>query len=223
MGLTPHDIGAAPLATEPLFMLINHHYLMRQQPGLAQTLDREQHDPLRRRYTAAEMSLGLVVNYVMSELLYPPPPDKQVALAERLGLALGTLEALIANAMALDTVMPRLSNQVQRQYLMPAPLASLLVQTTLVVVLSALADESKLIIVSTPRPQRRGVLIVIETDAAGLDAGINAALKQCLTEQLAKVGGALTIMPTDHQSWSANIWIPDGAQTASEGRRHVDA
>ena len=135
----------SPLAIEPLFMLINHHYRMRQQMGIAQLRDREHqdpHDPLLRRFIAAESSLGLLLP-MLSEILYVPTSDNLISLGERLALDLGTLEGFLAHATPIDAVAPRISNLIQRQYLMPARLASLLVQTTLVVVLSALADEAK--------------------------------------------------------------------------------
>ena len=74
-----------PLAIEPLFMLINHHYRMRQQPGIAHPLEREQDDPLWRRFIAAESSLGLLLPMI-SELLYVPALDNLISLGERLAL-----------------------------------------------------------------------------------------------------------------------------------------
>ncbi len=199
------------LAIEPLFLLINHHYRMRQQPGIAHLLDRDQHDPLDpllRRFVAAESSLGLLLPMI-SEILYVPAPDNLISLGERLALDLGALEGFITNATPIDAVAPRLANLIQRQYLMPARLASLLVQITLVVVLSALADEAKWIIVKTPRTAQGGVQITVETDAAGLSDGMNARLKERMTQKLRQHAGTLTITTTDNTCWIDTIWLPE--------------
>jgi hypothetical protein len=220
----PHQ-SDSPLAIEPLFMLINHHYRMRQQPGIAQLLDRDQHDPhdpLLRRFIAAESSLGLLLP-MLSEILYVPTPDNLISLGERLALDLGTLEGFLANATPIDAVAPRISNLIQRQYLMPARLASLLVHTTLVVVLSALADEAKWIIVKTPRTGQGGVQITVEADAAGLSDGINARLKERITQKLRQHAGTLTITTTDNKTWSDTIWLPETWNAHTEVSAHVVA
>jgi hypothetical protein len=196
------------LATEPLYLLINQHYQVSRQPGSTQALDRETHDPLWRRCVVAEASLALMLT-VVREQLYPPAPETLIPLSERLALELGALEGLLANGTPIDAVAPRISNQAQRQHVLPAPLVSLLVQTTHVVVLSALADDAKWIVVSTPRSAQGGVQITVEADAAGLDTGINAQLKQRVEEALRASGGELTVTATERQTWVANIWLPE--------------
>ena len=196
------------LATEPLYLLINQHYQVSRQPGSTQALDRDTHDPLWRRCVVAEASLALILT-VVREQLYPPAPESLIPLSERLALELGALEGLLANGTPIDAVAPRISNQAQRQHVLPAPLVSLLVQTTHVVVLSALADDAKWIVVSTPRSAQGGVQITVEADAAGLDTGINAQLKQRVEEALRASGGELTVTATERQTWVANIWLPE--------------
>ncbi len=219
----PHQ-SDSPLAIEPLFMLINHHYRMRQQSGIAHLLDRHQHDlhdPLLRRFIAAESSLGLLLP-MLSEILYMPALDNLISLGERLALDLGALEGFLANATPIDAVAPRISNLIQRQYLMPARLVSLLVQTTLVVVLSALADEAKWIIVKTPRSAQGGVQITVEADAAGLSDGMNARLRERMTQKLRQHAGTLTITTTDNTCWIDTIWLPE-TWNAHEVPPHVVA
>ncbi len=169
------DLPQTPLAAEPLYLLINQHYQVSRQPGAVTAVDRDTHDPLWRRCVVAEASLALMLTLVR-EQLYPPAPETLVPLSERVALELGALEGLLSNGTPIDAVAPRISNQAQRQHVLPAPLVSLLVQTTLVVVLSALADDARFIVVSTPRTAQGGVLITVEADAARLVANI------CLSE-----------------------------------------
>ena len=203
------------LATEPLYLLINQHYQVSRQPGSTQALDRDTHDPLWRRCVVAEASLALMLT-VVREQLYPPARETMIPLSERLALELGALEGLLANGTPIDAIAPRISNQAQRQHVLPAPLVSLLVQTTHVVVLSALADDAKWIVVSTPRSAQGGVQITVEADAAGLDTGINAQLKQRVEEALRASGGELTVTATERQTWVANIWLPETWSTHAE-------
>lgn len=207
-----------PLAIEPLYRLVHQHFVVRQQPGMVQALETELPETLLRRCIAAESSVALLLP-ILTELLAPLPADQNVALAEHLALWLRTLDGLLANDTPCDAVAPRITTQVQRQHMMPAQMASLLVQATLVVVLSALADEAKWIIVSTPRTPRGGVQITIEADAAGLDAGINDGLRDQIAECLCGVGGELLLQTTDRKTWLTQIWVP-GARTARGKGKH---
>ncbi len=187
------------LATEPLYLLINQHYQMSRQPGAATAMDRDTHDPLWRRCVVAEASLALMLT-VVREQLYPPSPETLVPLSERLALELGALEGLLSNG----TV-------------------SLLVQTTLVVVLSALADDARFIVVSTPRTAQGGVLITVEADAARLDTGINAHLKDRVGKALCAAGGELTVTATDRGTWVANICLSEAWSTHAKVRHRAVA
>ncbi len=210
------------LATEPLYLLINQHYQMSRQPGAATAMDRDTHDPLWRRCVVAEASLALMLT-VVREQLYPPSPETLVPLSERLALELGALEGLLSNGTPIDAVAPRISNQAQRQHVLPAPLVSLLVQTTLVVVLSALADDARFIVVSTPRTAQGGVLITVEADAARLDTGINAHLKDRVGKALCAAGGELTVTATDRGTWVANICLSEAWSTHAKVRHRAVA
>ena len=213
--LTTAETARPSLAAEPLYLLINQHYQMSRQPGSTQTLDRDTHDPLWRRCVAAEASLALMLT-VVREQLYPPAPDTPIPLSERLALELGALESLLANGTPIDAVAPRISNQALRQLIMPAPLVSLLVQTTLVVVLSALADDAKWIVVSTPRQTQGRVQITVEADAASLDMGINAQLKDRVGKALRDAGAELSVAATERQTWVANIRLAGTWSARSE-------
>lgn len=209
------ELSQTPLAIEPLYLLINQHYQVSRQFGAATAMDRDTHDPLWRRCVVAEASLALMLTLVR-EQLYPPAPDTLIPLSERMALELGALEGLLTNGTPIDAVAPRISNQAQRQHVLPAPQVSLLVQTTLVVVLSALADDARFIVVSTPRTAQGRVQITVEADAAGLDTGINAQLKQRVEEALRASGGELTVTATERQTWVANIWLPETWSTRAE-------
>ena len=210
------------LATEPLYLLINQHYQVSRQPGSTQALDRDTHDPLWRRCVVAEASLALMLTLVR-EQLYPPSPETLVPLSERMALELGALEGLLSNGTPIDAVAPRISNQAQRQHVLPAPLVSLLVQTTLVVVLSALADDARFIVVSTPRTAQGGVLITVEADAARLDTGINAHIKDRVGKALCAAGGELTVTATDRGTWVASICLSEAWNTHAEVRHRAIA
>lgn len=205
------------LSAEPLYLLINQHFQVSRQPGSTPALDRDTYDPLWRRCVVAEASLALMLT-IVREQLYPPTSHTLIPLSERLALELGALEVLVANATPLDTVAPRISNQAQRQHVLPAPLVSMLVQTTLVVVLAALADDAKLIVVSTPRTTQGSVQITVEADmAASLDMGINAQLKERVGKALDAVGTDLSVAPTDHQTWIATIALAEACAARAEG------
>ena len=144
-----HIRSNRPPAAEPLYLLINQHYQVSRSPAR-----------LRRWIVIRTIRCGAAVWWpsqpgahatLVREQLYPPSPETLVPLSERMALELGALEGLLSNGTPIDAVAPRISNQAQRQHVLPAPLVSLLVQTTLVLVLSALADDARLIIVSTPR------------------------------------------------------------------------
>ena len=216
------DLPQTPLAAEPLYLLINQHYQVSRQPGAVTAMDRDTHDPLWRRCVVAETSLALMLTLVR-EQLYPPSPETLVPLSERMALELGALEGLLSNGTPIDAVAPRISNQAQRQHVLPAPLVSLLVQTTLVLVLSALADDARLIIVSTPRTAQGGVLITVEADAARLDTGINVQLKDRVGKALCAAGGELTVTATDRGTWVANICLSGAWNTHAEVRHRAVA
>ena len=216
------DLPQTPLAAEPLYLLINQHYQVSRQPGAVTAMDRDTHDPLWRRCVVAEASLALMLTLVR-EQLYPPSPETLVPLSERMALELGALEGLLSNGTPIDAVAPRISNQAQRQHVLPAPLVSLLVQTTLVLVLSALADDARLIIVSTPRTAQGGVLITVEADAARLDTGINVQLKDRVGKALCAAGGELTVTATDRGTWVANICLSGAWNTHAEVRHRAVA
>ena len=216
------DLPQPPLAAEPLYLLINQHYQVSRQPGAVTAMDRDTHDPLWRRCVVAEASLALMLTLVR-EQLYPPSPETLVPLSERMALELGALEGLLSNGTPIDAVAPRISNQAQRQHVLPAPLVSLLVQTTLVVVLSALADDARFIVVSTPRTAQGGVLITVEADAARLDTGINVQLKDRVGKALCAAGGELTVTATDRGTWVANICLSGTWNTHAEVRHRAVA
>jgi len=216
------DLPQTPLAAEPLYLLINQHYQVSRQPGAVTAMDRDTHDPLWRRCVVAEASLALMLTLVR-EQLYPPAPETLVPLSERMALELGALEGLLSNGTPIDAVAPRISNQAQRQHVLPAPLVSLLVQTTLVVVLSALADDARFIVVSTPRTAQGGVLITVEADAARLDTGINAQLKDRVGKALCAAGGELTVTATDRGTWVANICLSEAWNIHTEVRHRAIA
>lgn len=216
------DLPQPPLAAEPLYLLINQHYQVSRQPGAVTAMDRDTHDPLWRRCVVAEASLALMLTLVR-EQLYPPSPETLVPLSERMALELGALEGLLSNGTPIDAVAPRISNQAQRQHVLPAPLVSLLVQTTLVVVLSALADDARFIVVSTPRTAQGGVLITVEADAARLDTGINVQLKDRVGKALCAAGGELTVTATDRGTWVANICLSGAWNTHAEVRHRAVA
>ena len=216
------DLPQPPLAAEPLYLLINQHYQVSRQPGAVTAMDRDTHDPLWRRCVVAETSLALMLTLVR-EQLYPPSPETLVPLSERMALELGALEGLLSNGTPIDAVAPRISNQAQRQHVLPAPLVSLLVQTTLVVVLSALADDARFIVVSTPRTAQGGVLITVEADAARLDTGINVQLKDRVGKALCAAGGELTVTATDRGTWVANICLSGTWNTHAEVRHRAVA
>jgi hypothetical protein len=218
------DLPQTPLAAEPLYLLINQHYQVSRQPGAATAMDHDTHDPLWRRCVVAEASLALMLTLVR-EQIYPPSPETLVPLSERLALELGALEGLLSNGTPIDAVAPRISNQAQRQHVLPAPLVSLLVQTTLFVVLSALADDARLIIVSTPRTAQGGVLVTVEADADAtrLDTGINAQIKERVGKALCAAGGELTVTATDRGTWVANICLSEAWNIHTEVRHRAVA
>ncbi len=199
-----------PPAAAPLFRLVRHHYRLRTQPGLAYGRDAvELAESRGRDQTPLVICLGLLLDEVLADLIEPPSPSTLISVNERLALRLGALEDIIRTTWPLDAVAPHLSNQAHRMCVLPAPLARALIQSVLAVVLTAVAVEATMIVVSMPRAENGGVLVTIEADAMGFDDAQHAEIKGHIVAELVQFGGTLADTGTTNDTHLARIWVPN--------------
>ncbi len=200
------DLVGLP-AVPQVFNLVRHQYQLQQQRTLTTSLAPDPQAQALVASAAAMSSVGLLLQ-VIEPLVDRTPCDHPTAFNERLALVLSALDGFLRAATPPDVCVPTISNQVQRQCLLPSALTTAAVQATLVLVLAALTDDALQIVVTMPRATEGGIQIEVETDTAGIASPALQADRDRVEDALHVVHGVLTVEPRA-ASCIARLWLPE--------------
>jgi hypothetical protein len=133
--------------------------------------------------------------------------EQPVSLTDRLALTLAALTGLLDAATPLDVPRPLVSNQAQRACRVPFAQATVALQTTLALVLAALADDALQIVVLLPQAGPAGLVLEVESDTAGIASDHQQHAAAAVVAALDAADGTLSIEPRPH-STCARITLP---------------
>ncbi|HEX6293010.1 MAG TPA: hypothetical protein VFZ66_27755 [Herpetosiphonaceae bacterium] len=174
----------------------------------ALSLDVDEADGLRPQlYANAEASV-LVLETILTGVIAERGPDQRVALTEQATRLLDALTTTFQSMAPPEAGVVTIAKQLQRQCWLPHRPAVTLLQALLVVVLTAVNDGAFQVVVTLPREPAATLELIVDADVAGLTHPAHAETVARVREELAAIGGALTLELRPH-CWRVRVAVPD--------------
>ncbi|HEX6288232.1 MAG TPA: hypothetical protein VFZ66_03535 [Herpetosiphonaceae bacterium] len=206
--VSPPTAVPFPLAFTVAYDLFRRAAQFRRHALLTQADDAEDLRP--QLWSNAEASI-LVLETILTGLIEDTGPDHLVALTESVTLLLDALTTTITSMIPPEGSVVAIANQLQRQCWLPHRPAVTLLQTLLVVVMTAVNDGALSMVVTLPRDGAETVVITVDSDAAGLAREAHAAARARLRDELSAIGGSLELERRVHH-WRVQVCVPDVSQ-----------